>query len=60
MAEPPRGYRLDRQKLIDVYPRQSQPAYNVADGVLQARYHLSFEKPKLLQPGAPYEFTVIC
>jgi putative CocE/NonD family hydrolase len=45
-------------KLVDVYPQPGQPAYNVADGILRARYHLSLEKPELLEPGQPYEFTV--
>jgi hypothetical protein len=45
-------------KLVDVFPQSSQPAYNVADGILRARYHVSLEKPELLQPGRPYEFTV--
>jgi hypothetical protein len=45
-------------KLVDVYPTANQPAYNVADGILRARYHASLEKPELLQPGRPYEFTV--
>jgi putative CocE/NonD family hydrolase len=45
-------------KLVDVYPGPIQPAYNVGDGILRARYHVSLEKPVLLQPGQTYEFTV--
>jgi putative CocE/NonD family hydrolase len=45
-------------KLLDVYPQPNPAAYNVADGILRARYHLSLEKPELLQPGRPYEFMV--
>jgi hypothetical protein len=45
-------------KLVDVYPGPNEPAYNVADGILRARYHVSLEKPELLQPGQQYEFTV--
>jgi putative CocE/NonD family hydrolase len=45
-------------KLLDVYPGPNQPAYNMADGILRARYHLSPEKPELLQPGQTYEFNV--
>jgi putative CocE/NonD family hydrolase len=45
-------------KLVDVYPGPNEPAYNVADGILRARYHLSLEKPELLQPGQQYEFMV--
>jgi hypothetical protein len=45
-------------KLVDVYSGPEKPAYNVADGILRARYHVSLEKPELLQPGQPYEFMV--
>jgi len=45
-------------KLVDVYPEASQPAYNVADGILRARYRLALENPELLEPGRTYEFTV--
>ena len=45
-------------KLVDVYPQGSQPAFNVADGILRARYHLALDNPELLQPGHIYEFTV--
>ncbi len=45
-------------KLIDVFPQPGESAYNVADGILRARFHVSLEKPELLEPGRPYEFTV--
>lgn len=43
-------------KLIDVHP--SGRAINIADGLLRARYRTSFEKPELMKPGTPYEFTI--
>ena len=45
-------------KLVDVYPGPAQLTYNIADGILRARYRLSLETPELLKPGEVYEFTV--
>ena len=43
-------------KLVDVYP--SGAAYNLADGIIRARYRQSRSYPSLLQPGSVYEFVV--
>lgn len=49
-------------KLIDVYPPNADfPAgvdLNIADSIVRARYRNSREKPELLKPGVPYEFTI--
>lgn len=49
-------------KLIDVYPPSADfPAgvdLNIADSIVRARYRNSREKPELLKPGVPYEFTI--
>jgi putative CocE/NonD family hydrolase len=43
-------------KLIDVYP--DGRSFNVADGILRARYRESLSKPKLLERGKVYELTI--
>jgi len=49
-------------KLIDVYP--SNPDYpdgyelNIGDSIIRARYRGDRERPELLEPGRPYEFTI--
>lgn len=43
-------------KLIDVYPNGR--AYNMAEGIVRARYREGAAKPKLIDPGKVYEFTV--
>ncbi len=43
-------------KLVDVYP--DGRAINVAEGIARARYRESLSKPKLLEPGRVYEFTI--
>lgn len=43
-------------KLIDVHP--DGKAYNLADGIIRARYRESFEKPTLIEPGKVYEYTL--
>jgi putative CocE/NonD family hydrolase len=43
-------------KLIDVYP--DGRALNMAEGIIRARYREGADKPKLLEPGKVYEFTV--
>jgi putative CocE/NonD family hydrolase len=43
-------------KLIDVYP--DGRALNMAEGIVRARYREGADKPKLLQPGQTYEFTI--
>jgi putative CocE/NonD family hydrolase len=43
-------------KLVDVFPEGR--AMILTEGILRARYHESFEMPKLLVPGEIYEFTV--
>jgi uncharacterized protein len=43
-------------KLVDVYPNGF--AMNLTDGILRARFRSSFESPKLLEPGRPYELTI--
>ena len=43
-------------KLVDVHP--DGKAYNLADGVIRARYRNSFEKAELLVPGKVYEYTI--
>jgi hypothetical protein len=45
-------------KLVDVFP--DGYAMNLCDGVIRARYRESFEKAKLMAPGAVYEFTIDC
>lgn len=43
-------------KLVDVHP--DGKAYNLADGVIRARYRESFETAKLLEPGKVYEYKI--
>jgi putative CocE/NonD family hydrolase len=43
-------------KLIDVYP--DGRALNMAEGIIRARYREGADKPKLLEPGKVYEFSV--
>lgn len=49
-------------KLIDVYP--PNPDYpdgyelNIGDSIIRARYRDDRERPELLEPGRPYEFTI--
>jgi putative CocE/NonD family hydrolase len=43
-------------KLIDVHPDGS--AYNVADGVIRARFRSSLERPTLINPGEITQYTV--
>ena len=43
-------------KLVDVYP--DGKAYNMAEGLLRARYHESLSEPKLLEPGKVYRFEI--
>ncbi len=49
-------------KLVDVYPPNSDfpngVDLNIADSIVRARYRNSLEKPELLKPGQPYEFTI--
>ena len=43
-------------KLVDVYPNGQ--AYNVAEGILRARYRESLSQPKMLEAGKIYELTI--
>lgn len=43
-------------KLVDVYP--DGRAYNLADGILRARYREGTDKSKLLEPGRVYEYKI--
>lgn len=43
-------------KLVDVYP--DGRAYNVANGIIRARYRKSIFEPELMKPSEIYEFTV--
>ena len=43
-------------KLVDVYPDGT--AYNLCEGIIRARYRESLEKPQLLAPNKPYEYTI--
>ncbi len=43
-------------KLVDVYP--DGRAFNVAEGILRARYRESLSRPKLLDPGKIYEMAI--
>ncbi len=43
-------------KLIDVYP--DGRAFNIAEGILRARFRDGFAVPKLLTPNSTYEFTI--
>src|SRR5918994_228828 len=41
-------------KLVDVYPDGS--SYNMAEGIMRARYRDSLSKPSLMKPGEVYRF----
>jgi putative CocE/NonD family hydrolase len=43
-------------KLVDVYPNGF--AMPVAEGILRARFRNGLDKPQMLTPNTPYEFTV--
>ncbi|WP_129782386.1 CocE/NonD family hydrolase [Peristeroidobacter soli] len=43
-------------KLLDVHP--DGKAYNLADGIIRARYRKSFEQESLIEPGAVNEYTI--
>ena len=43
-------------KLVDVFP--DGHAYNVAEGILRARYRESLSRPQMLEPGKIYEMTI--
>jgi hypothetical protein len=43
-------------KLVDVWPNGK--AYNLADGIIRARYRNSISKPELLEPGKIYEYSI--
>jgi putative CocE/NonD family hydrolase len=43
-------------KLVDIAP--DGYARNVTAGIVRARYRSSFERPALLEPAKPHEFTI--
>ncbi len=43
-------------KLVDVHP--DGKAYNMAEGMLRARYREGLDKPKLLEPGKVYKLEI--
>ena len=43
-------------KLIDVFP--DGRAINMCEGIIRARYRESSARPKMLEPGKTYEFTI--
>lgn len=43
-------------KLVDVFP--DGRSISVAEGIMRAKYREGTDKPKLLEPGKVYEFTV--
>jgi hypothetical protein len=43
-------------KLVDVYP--DGKAYNIAEGILRARYRISTAKATPIEPGKPYRYTI--
>src|SRR5262249_34906727 len=43
-------------KLIDVYP--DGRAYNLAEGIVRARYRESLSQPKRMEPGTIYEMSI--
>ena len=43
-------------KLVDVYPDGA--SYNMAEGIVRARYRDSLSKPALLKPGQTYRFEI--
>ena len=45
-------------KLIDVHP--DGKAYNLLDGIIRARYRVSFSYPLLVEPGKYTNIPLIC
>ena len=43
-------------KLVDVYPDGT--SYNMAEGIVRARYRESLSKPSLMKPGQVYKFEI--
>jgi putative CocE/NonD family hydrolase len=43
-------------KLVDVHPDGS--AYNVADGILRARYRKRLDSPSMIEPGRIYRYNI--
>ena len=43
-------------KLVDVYPDGS--SYNMAEGIIRARYRESLSAPQPLEPGQVYRFEI--
>ena len=43
-------------KLVDVYPDGT--SYNMAEGIVRARYRESLSKPSLMKPGQIYRFEI--
>ncbi len=43
-------------KLVDVYP--DGHAYQMAEGIVRARYRESLSRPQLMEPGKVYEFSI--
>jgi hypothetical protein len=43
-------------KLVDVYPNGK--AYNLVEGIVRARHRQSVAKPKLIEPGKIYEYSI--
>ena len=43
-------------KLVDIYP--DGKAYNMAEGILRARYREGLSNPMLLEPGKVYKFEI--
>jgi putative CocE/NonD family hydrolase len=43
-------------KLVDVYPDGT--SYNMAEGIVRARYRESLSKPSLMKPGQIYKFEI--
>ena len=43
-------------KLVDVHPNGY--AQNLVDNLVRARFRDSLEKPSLIEPGKPYEYTI--
>ncbi len=43
-------------KLIDVYP--DGRSFNMAEGIVRARYREGTDRPKMLEPGKTYEMTI--
>lgn len=43
-------------KLVDVYPDGA--AYNIAEGILRARFHEGLDRIRLLEPNRVYEFEI--